>query len=61
MYQIGNKLYAEDGYLLDFKEPKFALNESGEHVPVHLYSPWIRLGIMDSSLNYIELPKAEVG
>lgn len=55
-----NMLYAENGKVLDFKEPKFALNEDRVPVQVHLYSPRIRLGRMDSMDNYIEVDKPEV-
>lgn len=56
----GNMLYADQGKVLDFKEPKYALDE--DHVPtqVHLYSPRLRLGRMDSADNYVEVDKPEV-
>jgi len=54
-----NILYADAGKLLDFKEPKFALNEEKELIQVHLYSPQIRLGRMDSADNYIEVDESE--
>lgn len=60
MKLIDNILYADEGKLLDFKEPKYALNEDRELVQVHLYSPKLRLGRMDSSENYIEIDESEV-
>lgn len=60
MKLIDNILYAGEGKLLDFKEPKYALNEDKELIQVHLYSPKIRLGRMDSAENYIEVEKSEV-
>ena len=60
MKLIDNILYADEGKLLDFKEPKYALNEDRELIQVHLYSPKIRLGRMDSADNYIEVEKSEV-
>lgn len=60
MKLIDNILYADEGKLLDFKEPKYALNEDKELIQVHLYSPKIRLGRMDSAENYIEVEKSEV-
>jgi hypothetical protein len=60
MKLIDNILYADEGKLLDFKEPKYALNEDRELIQVHLYSPKIRLGRMDSAENYIEVEKSEV-
>ena len=55
----GNILYADAGKLLDFKEPKYALNDDHELVQVHLYSPKLRLGRMDSADNYIEVNEEE--
>ena len=60
MKLIDNILYADEGKLLDFKEPKYALNEDRELVQVHLYSPKLRLGRMDSPENYIEIDESEV-
>ena len=60
MKLIDNILYADEGKLLDFKEPKYALNEDKELIQVHLYSPKLRLGRMDSIDNYIEVEKSEV-
>lgn len=53
-------LYADEGKVLDFKEPKYALNDDHEKIQVHLYSPKIRIGRMDSPDNYIEIEKPEV-
>ncbi len=60
MKLIDNILYADEGKLLDFKESKYALNDKGEQVEVHLYTKKIRLGRMDSQDNYIEVKKLEV-
>lgn len=60
MYKIGNILYAEEGKVLDFKEPHYALNDKGEQEQVHLYTKKIRLGRMDSENNYIEIDEDEV-
>lgn len=60
MYQIDRTLYADEGKLLDFKNPKYAQNEEGVAEQVHLYTPKLRMGIMDSADNYIEVDKAEV-
>lgn len=56
----GNILYADEGKVLDFKEPHYALNDKGEQVQVHLYVKKIRLGRMDSQDNYIEVDENEV-
>lgn len=50
-------LYADEDKLLDFKEPHYVLNDDHEMVQVHLYSPKLRLGRMDSADNYIEVNK----
>jgi hypothetical protein len=60
MYQIDRFLYAEDGMVLDFKKPRYAVDEDRVPTQVHLYSPKIKLGRMDSADNYIEVPKNEV-
>jgi hypothetical protein len=60
MYQIDRTIYADEGKLLDFKEPHYALNEQKVKEQVHLYTPKLRLGIMDSADNYIEVDKSEV-
>lgn len=60
MYQIDRFLYAEDGMVLDFKKPRYAVDEDRAPTQVHLYSPKIKLGRMDSADNYIEVPKNEV-
>lgn len=53
-------LYAEDGKLLDFKEPKYVVNQHGEMEHVHLFTPRMKMGRMDSADNYIELTVQEV-
>ena len=60
MYQIDNILYADENKVLDFKSPKYSLDESHVPVRVHLYSPMIKLGKMDRAENYIEVSKDEV-
>ena len=51
----GRKIIADDGKMLDFKEPHYAQNEKGEPVQVHLYSKTMRMGKLDSADNYIEI------
>lgn len=55
MKLVGRILYADEGKVLDFKEPHYAYNEKHEQVEVHLYTKKIRLGRMDSQDNYIEI------
>lgn len=56
----GRKLIADEGKLLDFAEPKYALDE--DHVPtlIHLYAEFITLGRMDKPENYIEVDASAV-
>lgn len=60
MYLVDNILYADEGKVLDFKEPHYAYNDKHEQVEVHLYTKKIRLGRMDSADNYIEVDENEV-
>ena len=53
-------LYADEGKVLDFKEPKFVLKECHETIQAHSYTKKIRLGRMDSPENYIEIDESEV-
>lgn len=55
MKLIDKKLYAEEGKLLDFATPKYALDEDHVVTQIHLMTPWIRLGSMDKPENYIEV------
>ncbi|MBQ5476061.1 MAG: hypothetical protein IIT65_15625 [Lachnospiraceae bacterium] len=60
MKLVDRILYADEGKVLDFKEPHYALNDKGEQEQVHLYVKKIRLGRMDSPDNYIEIDENEV-
>jgi hypothetical protein len=57
MKKVDKFLYADNGMVLDFKEPRYALDENRIPTQIHLYSPKIRLGVFDSPDNYIEVPK----
>jgi len=48
-------IYADEGKVLDFKKPHYALNEDNVVTEVHLYSPSLRMGSMDTPDNYIEV------
>lgn len=53
-------IYADDGKVLDYAEPHYAMNEDNIPARQHLYSPMLRMGIMDKPQNYIEIDKNEV-
>lgn len=57
----GRMLYAENGKVIDFKEPQWALDEDNVPVQRHLYVTQMKLGKMDSPDRYIEvdLPEGE--
>lgn len=60
MKLIDKKLYADEGKVLDFAKPKYALDEDHVQTQVHLYTKFIRLGMMDKPENYIEVDESEV-
>ena len=53
-------LYADEGKVLDFKEPKFVVNQDRVQEPVHIYASQMKLGRLDSPDNYIEIDKSEI-
>jgi hypothetical protein len=48
---------ADDGFVFDWKEPRFIENENGEQVQEHLYAKTLFIGPTDSIDNYIEVPE----
>jgi len=59
MRVIDRVIYADEGKLLDFKEPHYALDEDKVVTQVHLYVPSLRMGRMDKPENYIEVDEEE--
>lgn len=55
----GRMLYAEDGKVIDFKEPQWALDEDNVPVQRHLYVTQMKLGKMDSADRYVEVELPE--
>lgn len=55
----GRKLIADEGKLLDFAEPKYAMDEDHVITRIHLYAEFITLGKMDKPENYIEVDASE--
>lgn len=50
---------AEEGYVFDWKEPRYIEKENGEKEQEHLYAATLFLGITDTIDNYIEVVKPE--
>jgi hypothetical protein len=48
---------ADDGYVFDWKEPRFVEDEEGNEVQEHLYAKTLFIGGNDDINNYIEVPE----
>ncbi len=48
---------ADEGYVFDWKEPRYKITENGEQIQEHLYAVTLFVGETDSIDNYIEIPK----
>lgn len=46
---------ADEGFVFDWKEPRYVENEFGEQIQEHLYAKTLFLGINDSIENYVEV------
>jgi hypothetical protein len=46
---------ADDGFVFDWKEPRFTEDENGEKIQEHLYAKTLFIGPTDSIDNYIEV------
>ena len=46
---------ADDGYVFDWKIPRFEENENGEMVRQHLYVKTLFIGYTDTIDNYVEV------
>lgn len=49
---------ADDGFVFDWKEPRFTEDENGNEVQEHLYVKTLFIGGNDSIDNYIEVKEA---
>jgi hypothetical protein len=49
------KYEADEGYVFDWKEPRFNEDEEGNKIQEHLYAKIIFIGLNDSIDNYIEV------
>lgn len=50
---------ADEGYLFDWKEPRYIEDENGNQVQEHLYAKTLFIGGNDTIDNYIEVIKPE--
>lgn len=50
---------ADEGYVFDWKEPRFIEDEKGEKVQQHLYVKTLFIGVNDNIENYIEVVKPQ--
>lgn len=46
---------ADEGYVFDWAQPRFDIDEEGNEIQQHLYAKTIYLGVNDSIDNYIEV------
>lgn len=46
---------ADEGYVFDWKEPRYVEDENGEQIQEHLYVKTLFIGGTDSIDNYIEV------
>lgn len=46
---------ADEGFVFDWKEPRFIKNEEGNEIQEHLYVKTLFIGANDSIDNYIEV------
>lgn len=51
---------ADEGYVFDWKEPRFIEDEEGNEIQEHLYVKTLFIGGNDSIDNYIEVPEPVV-
>lgn len=46
---------ADEGYVFDWKEPRFIQDEEGNEIQEHLYAKTLFIGANDDIENYIEV------
>jgi hypothetical protein len=46
---------ADEGFVFDWKEPRFIENENGEQIQEHLYAKTLFIGANDNIDNYVEV------
>jgi hypothetical protein len=50
---------ADDGFVFDWKEPRFIIDENGKEIQEHLYVKTLFIGHTDNIENYIEVGEAD--
>ena len=50
---------SDDGFVFDWKEPRYVEDENGEQIQEHLYAKTLFIGANDSIENYIEVEAVE--
>ena len=50
---------ADEGYVFDWKEPRYIEDENGNQVQEHLYAKTLFIGGNDTINNYIEVIKTQ--
>lgn len=53
------KYVADEGYVFDWKEPRYIEDKDGNKIQEHLYAKVLFLAVTDSIDNYIEVVKPE--
>ena len=56
---VVKKYMADEGYVFDWKEPRYHEDEDGNKIQEHLYVKVLFLGVTDTIDNYIEVVKPE--
>lgn len=49
---------ADEGYVFDWKEPRFIEDENGEQIQEHLYVKTLFIGGNDAITNYVEVDES---
>lgn len=50
---------ADDGYVFDWKEPRYVEDENGNQIQEHLYAKTLFIGGNDDIANYIEVEEVK--
>lgn len=53
------KYEADEGYVFDWKEPRYMEDENGNQVQEHLYAKVLFIGSNDTIDNYVEVERVE--
>lgn len=50
---------ADEGFVFDWKEPRFTEDENGEQIQEHLYVKTLFIGAHDNIENYVEVEEVK--